>query len=219
MTGGTFTYVSNAASKEILVFELDPATGDLAPVQRMALGVHGRGMPMTISPDRRFLYAALWSEPFSVAVFAIDGLTGKLTLLGYAPLHHSAPYIVTDRTGRWLLTASYQGNLVSVSPIGPQGFLQPPHQLVRTEPNPHSIQVDAANRHAFVPSLGGDVVLQWRFDAVNGRLSANMPAAVKVSDGAGPRHFAFHPNNRSLYLLNELERRSTSSITTPKPAR
>jgi 6-phosphogluconolactonase len=103
-----------------------------------------------------------------------------------------------------LLAASYQGSLVSVSPIGREGFLQPPHQVVRTEPNAHSIQIDAANRHVLVPCLGGDVVMQWRFDAVTGKLTANSPDAVRVEKGAGPRHFAFHPNNRRVYLLNEL---------------
>ena len=38
-----------------------------------------------------------------------------------------------------------------------------------------------------------------------GTLSANDPPRVRVSEGAGPRHFAFHPNNRNLYLLNELD--------------
>jgi 6-phosphogluconolactonase len=65
--------------------------------------------------------------------------------------------------------------------------------------------VDGANRHALVPCLGGDVVLQWRFDDVSGRLTPNAPPAVRVSKGSGPRHFAFHPNNRAVYLLNELD--------------
>ena len=78
-------------------------------------------------------------------------------------------------------------------------------QVLRTEPNPHSLQVDASNRHAYVPCLGGDVVMQWRFDAVTGRLAANSPDVVRVEKGAGPRHFVFHPNNRLVYLLNELD--------------
>ena len=127
-----------------------------------------------------------------------------MTYISSASLVQSTPYIVTDRTGRWLFAASYQGSLVSVSPIGPRGFLQPPHQVIRTEANAHSIQIDAANRHVLVPCLGGDVVTQWEFDAATGRLSANSPPAVKVEKGAGPRHFVFHPNNRWVYLLNEL---------------
>ena len=80
MPGGTFVYVSNADSKEILVFELDNETGDLAPVQQVTLNVPGQVMPLAVSPDRRFLYAAQRSEPFSVAAFAIDGYSGRLSL-------------------------------------------------------------------------------------------------------------------------------------------
>ena len=204
MAGGTFVYVSSADSKEILVFELDPS-GGMTPVQQVTLAVPGQVMPMAASPDRRFLYAAQRAEPYSVASLAIDGISGQLTLLGFAPLLNSTPYICPDRTGRWLCSASYQGNLITVSPIGPHGLVLAPHQILRTEPNPHSIQIDQSNKHALVPSLGGDVVLQWRFDAVTGQLSPNSPASVRVSNGAGPRHFAFHPNNRCVYLLNELE--------------
>ncbi len=203
--GGTFVYVSNADSKEILVFSLDSATGSLAPVQRAELSGPGPLNPMAVSPDGRFLYAAQREAPYPVSCFAIDQLSGELTYLSSAPLVQSTPYIVTDRTGRWLLAASYQGSLISVSPIGPQGFLQPPHQVIRTEANAHSIQIDAANRHVLVPCLGGDVVMQWRFDAITGKLTANSPNAVKVERGAGPRHFVFHPNNRRVYLLNELD--------------
>ena len=205
MAGSTFVYVSSADTREVLVFTLDDATGALTPLQQIALPGPGQVMPMAVSPDRRFLYAAQRSDPFSVAAMAIDGSTGRLSFLGQAPLMHSSPYIVVDRTGRWLLAASYQGDILSVSPIGPQGFPQPPHQVIRTESHPHSIQVDAANRHALVPCLGGDLVLQFDFDAVTGHLAANQPPAVRVSSGAGPRPFAFHPNNRNVYLLNELE--------------
>ena len=54
-------------------------------------------------------------------------------------------------------------------------------------------------------SLGGNVVRQFRFDTATGTLSPNDPPAAQVKTGAGPRHFAFHPTNGRVYLLNELE--------------
>lgn len=205
MAGGTFVYVSNAESRSIGVFELNLQSGALTAVQQVAFETPGQVMPLAVSPDRRFLYAAQRGEPYSLTAFTVDKLTGNLDRLGSAPLAHSCPYITVDRSGRWLLAASYQGNLISVSAIGAHGFVQPPHQVIRTEAHPHSIQLDASNRYAFVPCLGANVMLQWRFDAVTGTLATNTPAAVRVNDGAGPRHFAFHPNNRNLYLLNELD--------------
>ena len=203
--GGTFVYVSNADSKEIIIERLDLQSGDLSELQRVTLSTPGQVMPLAVSPDRRFLYAAQREAPYALSCFAIDQLSGELSYLASSHLVHSTPYIATDRSGRWLLAASYQGSLISVSPIGAQGIPQPPHQVIRTEPNAHSIQIDPANRNVLVPCLGGDAVMSWRFDPVRGVLSPNATSMVRVAGGVGPRHFVFHPSNRFVYLLNELE--------------
>jgi 6-phosphogluconolactonase len=112
-------------------------------------------------------------------------------------------YIVTDRTGRFLLGASYPGHKVTVSPIDPAGAVGPTQQVLEGYPNAHSIRVDAANRHVLVPSLGNDRVNAFTFDPQSGRLT---PAgAVEVRAKAGPRHFDFHPDGRHLYVLGELD--------------
>ena len=205
MPSGTFVYVSNADTKDIRVFKLDGSTGDLTAVQSVTLSANGPLGPLAVSPDRRFLYAAQRAEPWTVSALTIDGQTGELAVLGTAPLMHSTPYIITDRTGRWLFAASYQGSVVSVSAIGPHGFPQPPHQVVRTEQNAHSVQIDAANKHVFVPCLGGDAFLSWDFDEVTGTLDTASLRTTRVQKSAGPRHFVLHPDNRHVYLLNELQ--------------
>jgi 6-phosphogluconolactonase len=196
-------YISNAESREIGVYSLDAANGDLAHVE--SVQVSGNVFPLAVSPDRRFLYAALRTEPFTAVSFAIDASTGCLTQLGSAPLPDSMAYISTDRTGRYLLAASYPGNKLSVSPIGANGFVQPTQSVLRTELNAHCVITDASNRFVFCSTLRSDVVMQFRFDAATGALTANSPATVKVAPGAGPRHLALHPNNRHVYLLNELD--------------
>ncbi len=211
---GIFVYVSNTErsdvkSGEIHVLRLDPDNGELTPVQQ--LPINGKVMPMAVSPDRRFLYAALRSKPYSVASFAIDALSGRLTHLADAPLPASMSYISTDRTGRFLFGASIPedwanppiSSLISVSPIGPHGFVQPPHQIVRTEPKAHAILPDPANRHVIVTCCVGCVVLRQIFDATTGLFSPSPLPPVRVKATSGPRHFVFHPNNRFLYLLNE----------------
>ena len=76
----TYVYVSNADSQEISVLQMDRASGALTVIDTVAVG--GTVMPMAISPDKRVLYAALRSQPFRVATFAIDPATGKLKKLG-----------------------------------------------------------------------------------------------------------------------------------------
>ena len=55
------------------------------------------------------------------------------------------------------------------------------------------------------PASAAISVRQFRFDTETGTLSPNDPPAAPVKAGAGPRHFAFHPGNGRVYLLNELE--------------
>jgi len=203
-TAKTIVYVSNADSREISVLELDAASKQLKPVETVA--VSGTAMPMAISPDRRHLYVSLRSQPFSVSSFAIDQQSGKLDLLSTVPLPDNMAYVATDRTGRFLLSASYTGHKIAINPIGPQGFaLAEPVQVVETRKHAHAILTDRSNRHVFATNLGGDILLQYRFDAMTGKVTPNDPPFVETKPGAGPRHFVFHPNDRFVYLVNELD--------------
>lgn len=202
-TKQTFVYVANADSHDIAVLALDGASGELREVERCAVG--GTVMPLAASPDRRFLYASIRSEPYRVLTLAIDPASGRLTEIGSAPLPASMCWISTDGSGRFLLSASYGGSLVAVSPIGSDGVVRAAQQVVPTEANAHAIRVDPTNRFAFAACLGGGVVRQWRFDAVSGRLDDNVPPSWPARAGAGPRHFAFHPAGPWVYLLAELD--------------
>ncbi|WP_280150539.1 beta-propeller fold lactonase family protein [Piscinibacter sp. XHJ-5] len=199
----TFVYVSNADSKEISVLLLDADKGDLALVQTLPVG--GQVMPMAVSPDRKYLYAALRSQPYTVASFSIDARDGRLSPIGTAPLPDSMAYIAVDRIGRSLFAASYGGHKLSVGPIGRDGVAGPAAQVLPTGQNAHAVLVDPSNRYVLVSNLGSDAVMQMRFDAVTGQLTPNAPPTLATRAKAGPRHLVFHPNGRFVYLLNELD--------------
>src|SRR5207244_6301581 len=110
-----FVYVSNAEDGDIGTYTL-LSDGNLLPGARVGAGKPV--MPMSVSPDRRFLYAAVRSKPFAVITYAIDPKTGALSKRSGAPLAESFPYIAVDKTRSFLLGASYGGHLVSVTPIG-----------------------------------------------------------------------------------------------------
>jgi 6-phosphogluconolactonase len=204
--GGTFVYVGNAESNDVHVLRLDRSTGDLASVEKVPIpGIDTPGMstPMAVSPDRRFLYVGTRGEPKIAAGFAIDAATGTLRHVASGPLADSMAYIATDRSGRFLLGASYPGHKVTVNPIGPAGTVQPARQVLPDHPNAHSIMIDAANRHVLVPTLGNDRVNAFTFDAATGTLTP--AAAVTVKAKAGPRHFVFHPGGTLVYVLGETD--------------
>jgi 6-phosphogluconolactonase len=197
----TFVYVSNAEDGTIGMYTLG-ADGTLQPGARVEAGKPV--MPMSVSPDKRFLFAAVRSKPFTVVSYSIDRGTGALKRLSAGPLAESFPYIQVDHTGRYLLGASYGGHLVSVNAIGNDGKVSEPIQVVPTARNAHAIITDRINRYVFVPHLGTDQVFQFRFDAKTGKLTANTPPLVQLKAMTGPRHIVVSPDNKFAFLLNEL---------------
>ena len=206
---GRFAYVSCADDRDILVYRMDQRTGALARVATTwipGLEEASPTSPLAISPNRRFLYAALRLPPFPVASFAIDQAEGTLRRLGGAMLADSMASIATDRTGRWLIGASYGGAIVAVSPIDEGGVAGgPATQVIATPPKAHSVLVDAANRFVYVACLGGDTILCWSFDPALGLSPSDTPRATPVRAGAGPRHLAFGRGETMLYSVNELD--------------
>ena len=204
---GTFVYVSNAEDGDIGMYTL-LADGSLQPGQRFK--AEKLVMPMAVSPDKRFLIAAVRSKPFQAYSYSIDKSSGALNLVGTGALAESYPYIAFDRSGRFLLGASYGANQVGVNPVGADGRVGEPLQVIPTARNAHSIRTDNTNRFVFVPHLGTDQVFQFLFDEKSGRLSANTPPVLQLKQGSGPRHLIVSSDNRFVYLLNEL----TGMVTT-----
>ena len=204
---GTFVYVSNAEDGDIGMYTLQ-ADGSLQPGQRFKAAK--LVMPMAVSPDKRFLIAAVRSKPFQAYSYSIDKSSGALNLVGTGTLAESYPYIALDRSGRFLLGASYGANQVGVNPVGADGRVGEPLQVIPTARNAHSIRTDNTNRFVFVPHLGTDQVFQFLFDEKSGRLTANTPPVLQLKQGTGPRHLIVSSDNRFVYLLNEL----TGMVTT-----
>lgn len=203
----TFVYVGSSDSQDVTVLELK-SNGDLSAVATTAVpgpAKPGGSLPMAVSPDKKRLYVGLRNEPFTAVTFAIDKKTGKLTLVGPGPLADSMAYVATDRTGKFLLSASYGGNKITVNPIGADGVVQAATQTMATQPNAHCIITDPSNKYVLHTSLGGDVIYQEKFDAKTGKLSPNDPPTVSVKAKAGPRHLVFSPNKKFVYLVNELD--------------
>jgi 6-phosphogluconolactonase len=207
LLAASFVYVSNAEDGDIGMYTME-SDGALKLGGRVEAGQ--RVGPLSVSPDKRFLFAAVRAKPYTATTYAIDQKTGALKQLSQGPLAESVPYICVDKSGRYLLGASYSGNLVSVNPIGRDGKVGRPKQVIPTARNAHSIITDKTNRYVYVPHLGTDQIFQFRFDAKTGKLTANTPPVVQMKVGTGPRHLIVSGNNKFAYLLSEM----TAVVTT-----
>jgi 6-phosphogluconolactonase len=72
-------------------------------------------------------------------------------------------------------------------------------------PHAHSITVDPAGRYAFSADLGIDKIFCYKLDPAAGKMTPGETPSTAVTPGAGPRHFAFTPDGRFAYVINELD--------------
>jgi 6-phosphogluconolactonase (cycloisomerase 2 family) len=167
------------------------------------------------------------SDPGSVSAFAIQRPDGQLTLLNTVSSGGAGPtHVSLHPSGRFVLVANYFGGSVAVLPILSDGSLGPASDIKQDagmvgpkkathappgsfaisghdQPHAHMIEADPAGRFVVHADLGLDQILVWKFDDRAGVLTPNDPAAVALPAGDGPRHFAFHPNGRWFYSLQE----------------
>jgi 6-phosphogluconolactonase len=215
---GTYT---QRGSKGIYLFQLNAQNGKLTPIG-IAAEVKNPSF-LAIHPDHQHLYAVGEMESFegkpagAVSAFQIDPKTGKLTLLNQQSSVGGGPcHISVDKEGKNVLVANYGGGSVAVLPILPDGKLKEASSFIQhqgssvnpqrqKEPHAHSINLDALNRYAFVADLGLDKIFIYQFDGTAGKLTPGKVPFAAVKPGAGPRHFAFHPQGNWAYVINELD--------------
>jgi 6-phosphogluconolactonase len=214
---GTYT---GPRSKGIYLLEFDPTSGALTP-KGVAAELPSPSF-LAIHPTRKFLYAVNEVDSFggkstgSVSSFAIDSKTGMLTPLNRQGSGGAGPcYVLVDPTGKNALVANYGGGSVEVLPIGADGRLGEPSSVVQHRgssvdkgrqeaPHAHAIDLDASGKLAVAADLGLDKLMLYRFDPERGTLTPNDPPFAPVAPGSGPRHFAFHPDGKHAYAINEM---------------
>lgn len=195
-------YVGNTESNEILVLRLDRQSGDLTLVERVPIpgvATPGGSTPMAVSPDRTFLYAGTRGEPKIAAGFAIDPASGTLTHVASGPLADSLAYIAVDRTGRFLLGASYPGHKVTVNPIDPEGTVALPPDF-QAKPSAADLHLTPDGRFLYASVRGSSTLAGFRIDPANGALTplGSVPTKTK------PRGFAIDSSGRYLLAVGQL---------------
>ena len=199
-----YMYVALQEDDKILVFAMDAETGKLTP--KGEIPVSGGPFTLAISPDRKFLYAGCRTTP-QISSFQINQANGGLTQNGTVTPEAAPTYISTDRKGKFVLSAYYQGAHAAVHPIGSDGSVGgQPIEWLETATGAHAMQTDPTNKFAFVPHIAGNgpnAIFQFRFDENTGHLTPNSPFKVEPEEFLGPRHFCFHPSLDILYFSNE----------------
>jgi 6-phosphogluconolactonase len=210
---GTYT---SRGGEGVYVYRLDPANGGLKPVTKSPRLKDPSFV--ALDPKGRCLYAVRegGGPVGAIVALARDAKTGEMTILNEQPSGGQGPCFVTvDREGRYAFAANYGSGSVAMFPLAADGRLQPASSVIQHEgssvnasrqkgPHAHSINLDPTNRFAFAPDLGIDKIMIYRVDWEHGKLLPNDPPFAKVEPGSGPRHFAFHPDGKHAYVIEEI---------------
>jgi 6-phosphogluconolactonase len=205
----------------IHIYGLDPSTGSLTPL--FTAGEIKNPSYLAFHPNRRLLYAVNELKSYNgeatgtLSAFALDPDSGQLEFINRVATHGTDPcHVTVDGTGRCALVANFASGSIAVLPIREDGGLEEASEVIQhrgssldpirqSGPHAHSVTLDASNRFAYVPDLGLDSLMIYRFDAERGKLKPHEQNCFETKPGAGPRHFVFHPGNSHAYLINELD--------------
>ena len=226
MTRSSTTYLlyvgtrTTGDSKGIYLCSYDAKSGELK-----SLGLAAETPNPTflaVDQSERILYSVNEVSEYkggatgAITAFAINRATGRLSEINQIASRGADPcYLSLDKTGKYALVANYTGGSVAAFPVRSDGgladataFIQHSgvgKNLERQEgPHPHWIETTPDNSFALIADLGLDKIFVYHFDPSRGSLAPNKPPLVELEAGAGPRHVAFHPNKKLLYVLNEL---------------
>ncbi len=215
---GTYT---GPNSKGIYVSRFDGRTGKLSAPE--LAGEAANPSFLAVHPDGKYLYAASEVNSFdgkrtgAVAAFAIDKATGRLRHINTVAAGGTGTcFVATDKSGRVVLAANYGGGSVASFALRADGGLEPAKSVImhsgkganpqrQERPHAHSINASPDGRFAVAADLGIDKLMVYKLDPAAAVLTPNDPPSMATKAGAGPRHFAFHPNGRLAFVINELD--------------
>ncbi len=214
---GTYT---SGKSEGIYVYNFNSKTGDNSFVSSSKVA---NPSYLAVSSDNKKVYAVTEnadSTKFGVggaiSAFSFDNKKGTLTYLNQqfsGGLHPC--YVTVDHLGKWVFAANYTSGTAAMIALNTDGSLGSVKQILKDtgsgpnkqrqkEPHVHSAMLSPDNNYLLTPDLGTDKVMIYQFDKNKGILNAAKPAFSESIPGSGPRHLDFHPNNRFVYLIEEL---------------
>jgi len=215
---------TNGSSKGILVARFNPKTGAISEPELAAATPNPTFLAVHVS--KRFLYSinevGTWNGQRSGSVSAFSfGPGNKLTLLNQVSSKGIGPcHVALDSAGKMAVVANYSSGSIASYKIGSDGKLSEavssfqfsgygPDKSRQEGPHAHSNTISVDNKFVVSCDLGTDRIHIFEVDTTAGSLAEHNPPYVRAVPGGGPRHAAFHPNNKFLYVNNEM----LSSVT------
>jgi 6-phosphogluconolactonase len=207
----------------IYLASFDSATGTIT--QPTLAAKYNKPGFLALHPEKPILYSI--GAGNKVAAFGI-GENHSLSFINEADTVGNGPcHLVVDLTGNTLAVANYSGGSVVTFRLDTDGKIgklvsnmknqgSGPNAARQEAPHAHGVYFNQANNLLFVPDLGTDETLIYRFNPETSEITPNDPASFKAHPGAGPRHMDFSPDEKHAYIINELTQTITAAEFDPK---
>jgi len=213
---GTYT---DSGSEGIYSFSLDPETGKLTD-NGLAAKTNNPSF-LALTSDGRFLLAVHETKDENgsnmgfIESFSVNKDDNRLISLGKVSSGGAHPCYVSVNQNGDVLAANYTGGNVALFRLNASGKLSDtldvkqhygsgPNKDRQAEPHVHSAFFEPGSNRIFVADLGIDKVFVYQVDKSGSKLvNASIPAII-MPPGSGPRHLAFHPKIKVVYVINEL---------------
>ncbi|MRX38154.1 beta-propeller fold lactonase family protein [Flavobacterium sp. LC2016-23] len=212
------SYNRDKAAASIVVYQLDTLNGKLTKITSAKDLINPSFL--TVSPNGKYVYACTDSKTpnaGSVSSFEFSAENKTLTFLNKQSSGGENPvYVSVHKSGKWLVNGNYTEGSVSVHPLLENGKIDSMaqnfqytdgsvHKERQTRSHVHSTVFSPQYDYLFLPDLGADKIRCYQFDATLKQplIEATVPF-TKTDPESGPRHFAFHPNQKFGYCIEEM---------------
>ena len=205
---GTLEFMTYTKSYGLHALEMDIESGELTLRQTWHDGVNST----FITTDSKGLYLYEANERLDrgdVFAYKIDRGNGTLSSVGQLSLPAAGcVHIANSRNDKYVLVPCCKtSNIISCSVdsggalIGVSDELRLPRKNCEDKLYPHQIVFNDSGRFLIAPDVGDDKVYVISFDEQTGKMALLHSCCVDSKEG--PRHVAFHQNNRWAYVLTE----------------
>ncbi len=171
---------------------------------------------LAIHPNGKIMVAVNENDPGRLTSYGLSQ-NGKWTEISSQDTRGAHPcYVSINKAGNVVVVANYSGGSVTVYRMDSSGRLSEALQHIQRSgssvnsgrqkaPHAHSAIFSPDEKYVVVADLGTDEVVAYPFRASRSRpLQEKRAKIYAAKPGSGPRHTAFHPNARVLYVMEEL---------------
>jgi 6-phosphogluconolactonase len=124
------------------------------------------------------------------------------------------PCFIAVNEANYIITANYTGGNIGLLKASEKGEMAPISFVQQhtgkgtterqTAPHAHSTWFHPTKNEIISVDLGTNELWFSKLDTTKNELIYTPQKKLKVAEGAGPRHLIFHPNNKWIYVLSEL---------------